>query len=74
MITQGNQKKLLEVIDRTEKVRSLLHLQRALREELYEDCSFWIDEALQNGATRKEISWVLRHPTWHVEVEPASRN
>ena len=74
MITKTQGKKVMELPDRTEKVRSLLHLQRAIREELYEVCSFWIDEALQSGATRREISWVLRHPSWHVESELASMN
>jgi hypothetical protein len=59
---------------RTEKVRSLLQLKRALREEVYEVCSFWIDEAMQYGATKKEISRVLKNPSWHVESEPASMN
>lgn len=56
-----------------EKMRSILFLQKALREESYESCSFWIDRAVFCGATKKEISWVLRHPSWHMEVEP-SRN
>lgn len=74
MITKTQGKKVMEMPDRTEKVRSLLQLQRAIREELYEVCSYWVDEAMQCGATKKEISWVLRHPSWHVETDFASMN
>lgn len=52
---------------KTEKVRSMLQLQRALREETYEMCAFWIRTAMRNGATSKEISTLLRHPNWHME-------
>ncbi len=53
----------------TEKVRSMLQLQKALREELYETCAFWVKRALRNGATKREISWVLRNPCWHIEED-----
>lgn len=51
----------------TEKVRSILQLQKALREESYENCAFWVDRAVLSGATKREISWVLRHPEWNIE-------
>ncbi len=57
----------------TEKVRSILLLQKALREETYESCAFWVDRAVSLGATKREISWILRHPAWNIEEEP-SRN
>lgn len=54
----------------TGKLRSLLGLQKALREETYETCAFWIKRTLLSGGTKREIAWLLRHPSWHIEEEP----
>ena len=50
-----------------EKMRNLLFLQKFLREERYELCAFWIKRAMTSGATKKEISWLVRHPNWNLE-------
>ncbi len=59
---------MVKIKEKKDKVRSLLELQRALREEVYELCPVLIDAALHSGATRREISWIIRHPSWHVET------
>ena len=53
----------------TEKMRSLLRLQKALREEFYEGCAFWVQRAMASGATKKEVSWLVRHPSWNLEED-----
>lgn len=49
------------------KTLNLLYLQKAVREENYELCPALVDQARGCGASMKEISWVLRHPRWHME-------
>ena len=49
------------------KVDALLHLQRCLSNEEYENCQFWSHKALNFGATRKEILFVLKSPNYHIE-------
>ena len=53
----------------SEKIRNMLHLQKALREENYEACAFWIERASRSGGTKREIAWLLRHPSWHIEED-----
>ncbi len=55
-----------------EKTLNLLYLQKAVREERYETCAYWVERARDCGANSKEIGWILRHPRWHMEgVEAA---
>ena len=69
MVTQSEVSVITEVPG-GDKMRSLLHLQKALREEFYEACDFWVKRAALSGATKKEISWVIRHPSSNLE-EPS---
>jgi hypothetical protein len=49
------------------KLYPLLYLKKALREEAYEKCAFWVRFALKSGATRHEIDQVIREPVTHLE-------
>ncbi len=49
------------------KVYVLLGLRRALREEAYEMCYFWIARALACGISRKEICLMIANPSLHPE-------
>lgn len=42
-----------------EKKFDLQQLQKALREETYERCAFWIKRAIQNGASKSEINYTI---------------
>ena len=42
---------------RDEKLYDLIHFRRALIQERYEVCSFWMDQARKSGATCTEINW-----------------
>ena len=54
------------------KTNSLLQFKKALREEAYETCAYWIDQALKSGATKGEIASVIRNPFQHLEEPSAS--
>ena len=49
------------------KLYPLLYLKKALREEAYEKCAYWIRLALKSGATRHEIDQVICEPVAHLE-------
>ena len=52
------------------KTYNLLQFKKALREEAYEICPYWIDMALKGGATRGEIASAIRNPLHHLEEPP----
>lgn len=49
------------------KLYPLLYLKKALREEAYEKCAYWVSLALKGGATRHEIDQIIREPVTHLE-------
>ena len=49
------------------KIYNLLQFRKALREEAYENCPYWIEQALQSGAKKSEIAFVIRNPSRHLE-------
>jgi len=49
------------------KLYPLLYLKKALREEAYEKCAYWLSLALKGGATRHEIDQIIREPVTHLE-------
>jgi len=52
---------------KTGKIYPLLYFKKALREEAYETCTYWLRQALKSGATRHEIDRVIREPVTHLE-------
>lgn len=53
LLTQDKDVEVLE----SEKMYDLLQFRRAVVEERYEVCGFWMLQARKNGATRTEINW-----------------
>jgi hypothetical protein len=51
----------------TGKTLSLLHLKKALREERYEVCPYWVARAVEYGAAKKEITNAICYPGRHLE-------
>lgn len=51
----------------TGKTLSLLHLKKALREERYEVCPYWVARAVEHGAAQKEIVNAIVYPLRHLE-------
>jgi len=49
------------------KLYPLLYLKKALREEAYEKCAYWVSLALKSGVTRHEIDQIIRKPVTHLE-------
>lgn len=49
------------------KFYPLLYLKKALREEAYEKCGYWVTLALKRGATPHEIDRIICEPVAHLE-------
>lgn len=45
------------------KRNAFLSLQKALRDERYEECHYWVFYAKLCGASKKEISQILHNPS-----------